>query len=64
MMEKHLIEAFNLLMLFAVLSFPFFKIKGKAIIIEGTDLVSINGKGAKALFSTSTTISGSQVDIN
>ncbi|QLL58805.1 type VI secretion system Vgr family protein [Empedobacter falsenii] len=40
------------------------KIKGKAIIIEGTDLVSINGKGAKALFSTSTTISGSQVDIN
>ena len=40
------------------------KIKGKAIIIEGMDLVSINGKGAKALFSTSTTISGSQVDIN
>ena len=40
------------------------KIKGKAIIIEGTDLVSINGKGAKALFSKSTSITGSQVDIN
>ncbi len=40
------------------------KIKGKAIIIEGTELVSINGKGAKALFSNSTTISGSKVDIN
>lgn len=35
MMEKHLIEAFNLLMLLAVLSFPFLKIKGKAIITLG-----------------------------